>query len=243
MSASNRPDAANPERASRWEDVVDIFYAPTHVFARRENDRGIRQILIIAVVSAWLFFAETGVLQPASDADFARQRETVAAGMPEVPAEDIEALRGTMRGVQVVLVLFTVPVFVLLVGGVTWLAGKAMGSQQRFQAAIVVAAYAYAPMVLKQASNILQGFVLEADALDGLNRVSAGPARFLDPDTTSEPVLAFAGAFDVFLLWQTALLAIGLSVTGRLSRLRAGLAAGAVWMAGMLFPMLFGMLT
>ena len=243
MSASNKPDAGRPEGISRWEDILDILYAPARVFARRENDRGIRQILIIAVVSAWLFFAESGVLQPAFDADFARQRETAAAGMPELAAEDIEALRGTMRAVQVALVLFTVPVFVLFVGGVMWLAGKATGSQQRFQAAIMVAAYAYVPIVLRQASNILQGFVVDADALDGLNRVSAGPARFLDPDTTSEPVLAVAGAFDVFALWQAVLLAIGLSVTGRISRLRAGLAAGAVWMAGMLIPMLFGMLT
>ena len=45
-----------------------------------------------------------------------------------------------------------------------------------------------------------------------------------DPDATSPALLAFIGRLDVFTIWVTVLLAIGLSVTGNIPRSRAAIA-------------------
>jgi hypothetical protein len=47
-------------------------------------------------------------------------------------------------------------------------------------------------------------------------------------------LLALLGRVDVFTIWVTVLLAIGLSVTGRISRSKAAIAAGIVWLVGAL---------
>ena len=47
-------------------------------------------------------------------------------------------------------------------------------------------------------------------------------------------LLALFGRVDVFTIWITILLAIGLSATGGISRSRAAMAAALVWLAGAL---------
>jgi hypothetical protein len=47
-------------------------------------------------------------------------------------------------------------------------------------------------------------------------------------------VLALLGRLDVFTIWVTILLAIGLSVTGKISRNKAAIAGVVVWLLGAL---------
>ena len=108
------------------------------------------------------------------------------------------------------------PVAIFGVGCATWLAGKLVDAKQTFHAALVVAAYAYVPRILESVVNGVQGLLLDPAQLDGRFRLSLGPGRFLDPDTASPLLLAFVGRLDVFTLWITVLIAIGLAVTGRI---------------------------
>jgi hypothetical protein len=63
-----------------------------------------------------------------------------------------------------------------------------------------------------------------------------GPARFIDPDL--HPVLiALLGRVDLITLWCTALLALGLSITGKISVQKAAIAAGLVWLLASLFQL------
>jgi hypothetical protein len=87
----------------------------------------------------------------------------------------------------------------------------------------------------------VQGLLLDPATLNGRFRLSLGVGRFLDPDTASPVLLALLGRVDVFTIWITVLLAIGLSVTGRIPRSRAAVAAAIVWVAGAL-PQLLGAL-
>jgi ABC-type transport system involved in cytochrome c biogenesis permease component len=52
-------------------------------------------------------------------------------------------------------------------------------------------------------------------------------------------LVVLLGRVDVFTIWVTVLLAIGLSVTGRIPRSRAAIAAVIVWICGAL-PQLLG---
>ena len=50
-------------------------------------------------------------------------------------------------------------------------------------------------------------------------------------------LVAIAGRFDIFILWTTVLLGIGLSVVARLPRFNGMLAAMAVWVLGTFFAL------
>jgi hypothetical protein len=88
------------------------------------------------------------------------------------------------------------------------------------------------PRVLEAFVNALQGIFMDPGKLDGRFRVTLGVGRFLDPNNTSPILLALLGRLDVFTIWVTVLLAIGLSVTGGITRARAFLVAPLIWLAG-----------
>jgi hypothetical protein len=96
----------------------------------------------------------------------------------------------------------------------------------------MVASYAYVPRIIEGVVTSVQGLLLDPSTFTGRWRVSLGVGRFLDPDTTSPALLALVGRLDVFTIWVTVLLAIGLSVTGRIPRSRAAIAAAIVWFVG-----------
>jgi hypothetical protein len=129
-------------------------------------------------------------------------------------------------------VFIFLPLAMLCVGLVSWLAGKLVDARQSLHASLVVAAYAFTPRVLEGVVNGVQALVLDPSQFNGRFRITFGPGRFLDPDTTSPLLIALVGRLDLFTLWITVLLAIGLSVTGRIPMRRAAIAAALVWLAG-----------
>jgi hypothetical protein len=224
--------------ASTWEDFVDIFYAPSQVFARRERGSVWMPLVVVTLLMGTLFYLNSGALQPIFDAEFDRGMAVVVRGNPKIPPETIERMRGFASRIgQVGMFIFT-PLAMFGVGCAMWLAGKLVDATQTFHAALVVAAYAYVPRVLESAVNGMQGLLLDPAQLDGRFRLSLGPGRFLDPDTVSPLLLAFVGRLDLFTLWITVLIAIGLSVTGRIPLGRAAIAAALVWLIGGL-PLMF----
>jgi hypothetical protein len=151
----------------------------------------------------------------------------------------MERMRNIGVRVQQIGMFIFIPIAMFGVGLASWAVGKLFDATQTFRAAMVVAAYAYTPRIVEQVVHGLQGFVLDPAQLDGRFRVSFGPGRFLDPDTASPLLLAVVGRLDLFTLWITALIAIGLCVTGRIPLRRAAIAASLVWALGAL-PLIFG---
>ncbi len=225
---------AEPEKASVWEDFIDIFYAPSAVFARRENGSFWIPMLVVSLLLGIIFFATSGVLQPMLDAEFDRGMESAMRQNPQLTPEMMAKGRGIGETMAKVMAFIIGPIVIFFVGLVLWGAGKIVEARQTFHAALVVAAYSYVPKLLEGVLAGVQGLILDPSTLDGRYRVTLGPGRFLDPDTASPVLLALVGRLDVFTLWVTVLLAIGLAVTGRISRQRAALAAAIVWLVGAL---------
>lgn len=226
MESTTAP-AAPEQQAQLWEDFIDIFYAPTAVFDRRRAGRFALALALLTILMTVLFYASQTVLADATRADFVR-----ALGDQELPPEQLEMM-GRMAGMfGTVSFLITFPIGVILIAALLWLAGKPLGSTATFAAAAMVATYSQAPRLLQQLVSVLQGMMM--DSVSTLYHVTLSPARFLDPDTTSAVVMGLLSRFDVFTVWATVLLAIGLSVVGAIPRSRAALAAGAVWITGAL---------
>lgn len=218
--------------ASIWEDFIDIFYAPSQVFARRENGSFWIPLFVVTLVTGVVFYLNSGVMQPIFDAEFERGMAVAMRDNPNIPPEAMERMRGFASRIGQVAVFVFMPIAMFGVALATWLAGKLVDAKQTFRAALVVAAYAFTPRILEGVINSIQGLLLDPTQLDGRFRISLGLGRFLDPDTTSPLLIALVGRIDVFTIWITVLIAIGLSVTGRIPRSRAGIAAAIVWLVG-----------
>jgi hypothetical protein len=232
MATQSAPVTVPP--AAIWEDFIDIFYAPSSVFRRRENGNFFIPLVVITMLCGALFYLNSGALQPMFDAEFDRAMAMATRQNPNIPPEAVENMRGFASRMQIVMIFVFIPIAIFGVGVTTWLASKLVDARQTFLAALVVAAYAYSPRILDGVLQGLQGLFLDPSELDGRFRLSLGIGRFLDPDTVSPMLLAIVGRIDLITIWITVLVAIGLSVTGRIPLRKAAIAAAIVWFVGAL---------
>jgi hypothetical protein len=220
-----------PEKASLLDDFMDIFYAPSAVFARRETSSFWAPLLIVTVLIGLTFLANRDLMEPIMEAEMQRSME--ASGQQLTP-EQMEAAQRFTTGFGAVTAFLFPPIAILIIGIVLWLVGKFFDARQTVNAAFVVAAFAYVPRVVEGILNRVQGLFVDPSTLDHRYSLSLGPGRVLDPDTTSALLIALVGRLDVFTIWVTVLLAIGLAVTGKISRGKAAIAAAIVWLVGAL---------
>jgi hypothetical protein len=241
QSTSSRPAGYEPgteappaKPASYWEDFIDIFYAPSEVFKRRENSGFAVPMFVLTLVIGILAIAMSGAFRPIMDAEFSRGMAAAMRQNPNLTPEMAEKGRAFGEVFAKIGAFIFVPVGMFLVGLFLWLCGKLVDARQTLAAAIMVAAYSFTPRALETLVKAVQALFMDPASLNGQYRISLSPARFLDPDTASAMTIALLSRLDVFTIWITVLLAIGLSVTGKIPRSRAAIAAGLVWLLGAL---------
>ena len=228
-SASSPATDRVPEPASVWEDFLDIFYAPSSVFARREHGSFWIPLLVVTLAIGILFFVNSGVMDPIMSAEMGRSK---AMTDPRITPEMAEQARSISSVTGKIGAVIGLPITIVCIAFALWLAAKVVGARQTWHAALVVAAYSYVPKILDTLLMGVQGFLVAPDQLDGQFRLRLGPGRLLDPDTSAPLLVAIVGRVDLFTIWVTVLLAIGLAVTGRIDRGRAALAGVLVWVLG-----------
>jgi hypothetical protein len=119
--------------------------------------------------------------------------------------------------------------------------GKLFDSVQTLGQGLMVATYAQFPRVLLGLLLMtIQGFLMDLSTADRIYDVTFSAARFAG-DGTSELMLVILSRFDVFIIWTTVLLGIGLHVTGKIPKSKAMIAAFIVWALGAL-PAVLGAL-
>jgi hypothetical protein len=219
-------------RAAVWEDFIDIFASPSAVFRRREHGSVFVPLFVVTLLTGVIFYLNSGALQPLFDAEFDRQMAAVMRANPKITPEMVENMRAFGTRVGQVGVFVFLPLAMLCVGVVTWVAGKLVDAGESFVTALVVAAYSFTPRALEGVVNGLQALFLDPAQFNGRFRITFGPGRFLDPDTTSPLLIALVGRLDLFTLWITVLIAIGVAVTGRIPLRRAAIVAAIVWVVG-----------
>ena len=228
------PASALAEPASWWEDYIDIFYAPSTVFARRQHSGFGMPMLVVTLLIGTLFVANSGVLQPIFDAEMQRSMAAQMKNNPQFTPEMMEKGRSIgMTFAKIGAFIFT-PIALFMIGLTMWLVGKLFDAKQALGTAIMVACYSYLPKVIETVLGGVQGLLLDPATMNGRFKLSLGVGRFFDPDATSPLLLALVGRIDVFTIWVTVLIAIGLSVTGKIPLARAALAAVLVWIIGAL---------
>jgi hypothetical protein len=208
------------EKASFFDDVIEIFIHPARVFRRRANSSVWPPMLFVAIVIGIISFATFNTLYPAFESEFSRQMAKTMAKNPNMTQEMADKMKGTIGIVKYTLpVIMLVSMFVL--GIVTWLFSKVVGAATTFQQGLVVAAWAYFPRIIGAIAAGVQGLLLDTSSFTSTMSFSLSPARFMDVETANPLLFQLAGRFDLITIWVTILLAIGVYVTGRVSKGRA----------------------
>ena len=223
-----------PSKAGLWEDFVDIFYAPSSVFARRSDGKFGLALLFLVIVGTVLFFVTKNAMQPIMDAEFTRQTAAAMRKNPNITAEQMASMRNfsDMLGPVIFAVILTISV--LGAGLILWLVGKLFDAKESVAAAMMIATYAEVPRLVQILTNAAQALIMSPEKLNAANSVGFNLARFMNPDTASPVMVALGARVDLFTIWVTVLLAIGLHVVGRIPKQQAYIAAAITWVIGAL---------
>ena len=228
-------------RAGLWEDFVDIFYAPSSVFARRSDGKFGMPLLLLVLVGAVLAFLTKNATQPIMDAEFARQSAVAMRRNPSLTAEQMAGGRGFFETMAPLFFALFLTISIFGTGLVLWVVGKLFDAKESVAAAIMIATYAEVPRLVQILTNAAQGLVMSPEKLNSINAVGFSLARFMDPDNASQVLIALAARVDLFTIWITVLLAIGLHVVGKIPKQQAAIVAAITWAVGAL-PAVFGAL-
>jgi hypothetical protein len=224
-------DTAAPpsQSSSRWEDLIDVFISPAELFRRRRDGKFGFGLLMLILLIALIFFATRSAIQPIMDAEFQR----AIASRPNLTPEQLETGRKFSSSLAPVFVVVGVPITIFVLGAVVWLAGRAVGARVSYAQGATIATYAYFPKILESISGGIQALLMDESNLTSRFSVSLGLGRFLDHEKFT-PLLALLGRVDLFTLWITALVAVGLKQMSGTTTGRAVAAAALVWLIGAL---------
>jgi hypothetical protein len=200
---------------SFWEDAIDIFVSPVGVFRRRADDTFWKPFLFVIIAFSVISIATFDSLQPIFESEFTRR---MAASSQKLTPE--QAATGMAMGMKFAkyLIPFGVTIGMIVLGFVTWLAAKLFGAKTTLSQAFVVVAWSYFPRILGVIAGGVQGLLMDPSKLNSALSISLSPARFMDPDASNPLLYPFVGRLDITILWETVLLAIGIYVTGKISK-------------------------
>jgi Yip1 domain len=218
-----------------FADCLEIFYAPRAVFERRKDDPAFGlALLVFAITIVVLYFAFRGAMDPIFDAEFRRGFAQAMKQNPNIKPEMAEQSAAIAKKFTAIVIAGYAIFGPLLAGCAIWLVGKFVGAKETLAAACMIATYSFFPRILETVLNALQALLLPEESLLGRYSVSLGVGRFLNPDTANPLLLAIVGRIDVFTIWVTVLIAIGLAVTGKISKAQAAVASVGIWVVGAL---------
>lgn len=236
------PPSPPAPKTSVWEDFIDILYAPADVFARRERDGSSwPPLLFVTIGIAIVMFAISGPMQPVMDAEWARQAAVMTAKNPQISAEQVASMRGWVQKTQQFGSILMIPIAILVTGLVTWLVSRLFEAKLTVGKTVMIVAYAFIPRFIATVLNGVQLLVLDTSKMKGVMALTYSPARFFDPAVSSPANLAVLSRFDVFTLWSTVIIGIGVAVIGKVSRKSGYSTAAIVWVLATAMALLGGL--
>ncbi len=229
----DRTDAGHPEynddrtglaepivQKSRWEDYLDVFFAPTDLFRRRGHDKlapPLITLLLLATAFYYILLPAQGIVMRAS------MKPEQLAQMPEGMLKLMPILGGI--SIPIVYLISTAVAAALL-----WLLARLVDVKPEFREMMIVATYASFIGLLSQIAVGVLTMIHGEAGLEPLRHLSFGALRFVDAKELPAPVSALLARFDIFKIWQAVVWAIGFSVVTGVSRSKGALVAGGTWL-------------
>jgi len=239
--ASYDPGTATPpaEKASVVEDFIDIFYAPSSVFARREKSGFWVHLLIVSLLFAGFSFASKSVFSQIFDAEFSRGMAAAMAKNPRLTPDVVNSMRPMQEKIASLFVYLGAPLVIFFTAILVWIAAKVMSGKLSFGQSMLVTTLAFIPRLVGSLLGVVQVVLMDTSTFTNRYSLSASPARFMDPDATNAKLFGLVGSLDVFAIWMTILIGIGIAVVGKMPRSKGYLAAAIVFAVGTLLSIAF----
>jgi hypothetical protein len=216
-----RSEAPEGERASRWEDYVDIYLSPAEVFRRRANDAAGPPLATLLVLSTVLYL----VLIPAN-------RAIIAASAQADPntAAFMEDWGTILQIVGVVAVPITMIVMVAFAAMLLWLAARLFGVPLEPGRAFLISVFAGFVLLVGQVAAAGLVMLHPGGAIDISRDLSLGALRFYPAGEVPAATVAILRRIDVFAVWQAVLWGVGVRIVAGTTAGRAALIAFAAWL-------------
>ena len=232
-----RYDAAAPQpadaKASIFEDFIDIFHQPSQVFARRANSGFGLHLLLVSIIAAAFAFANRGYMTQLFAAEADRAGARMMAENPQITPEMLERGRGMQEGIGMFFGYAGTPVMIMVIALFAWLVARwVAGARISYGQAALITTLAWIPRLVGMFLTTVQVAVMDTSNQTSMFGLSASPARFMDPDATNPKLYGLAGSFDLFSIWSTILIAIGIAVIGRVPRAKGYIAAAVLFVLG-----------
>jgi hypothetical protein len=171
----------------------------------------------------------------------ARAMADMAAKNPQLTAEQMAGMQGTMEASFKYGGFVAMPFVLLVLGACVWLVAKILGGELGYGGGVMIASFAYLPKVLESLLVSVQSLVLDTSKFTGRYQFSWGAGRFLDP-AMSQGMQNLLGRIDLFTLWTTLLIAIGLVYSAKVPKSKAYAGAAIIWVLGAL-PAVFQLIS
>lgn len=232
VPVSRDPVDAAP-RASRWEDYIDIFIAPAHVFQRRAH-AGVGVPLATLLGAALALYY---VMLPAN-------RIVMLASVADNP-QALEAMERFGTIMQILGSLFVPVTYVAVVvwsAALLWVMARFVDLRATFSRTVLIATYAAFVLLLSQ---LVVGVLvlIHGDAgLDPVRHLSTGVLRLADVDDSSRVLVALLRRVDLFAIWQAVLWGIGVRFVLQARTAHAATIAAVAWLLYAGPAMLFGLI-
>jgi hypothetical protein len=224
--------SADASKGSVFEDVLEVLWAPAKVFDRsRANGVGM-YILVLTAITLVIVLATKGLIQPYIDANFDVQMQQMAARGKPMPAEALAAAQKFAVYGFIATGVLMIPIGAVITGLLIFVGGKVVSARSTFGQAMLIATLASVPRVLSFIATAVQGALADPQSIRSFSDASLGAARFVDPVATSPALMAILANLDIFNVWQFVIMAVGISVVGRVERSAAVIGALVAWGLG-----------
>lgn len=223
---------AAPATASRLDDYLDVYVAPAKLFERRRDGKFGQALIVLWVLSVILFFATKPAMAPIMDAEMAKGMAAAQKRNPNLTPEQMEQGKAIGAKFVMITVIVLVPIAALVLGLGTWIGTKLIGVSLSYAQTTTIAVFSFFPRLVDGIAGAVQALLLDETRLTSRYAVSLGAGRFLDSATTNPILFGLLGRLDVFTLWVTVLIGIGIKVMGRTTASKAALGAAIIWLFG-----------
>ncbi|HEY3933961.1 MAG TPA: YIP1 family protein [Gemmatimonadales bacterium] len=226
--AAGKPGAA---------DLLEIFYAPRAVFARRRNGEFGLVYVALVVLGVIVWLATRGLMQDALDAiTSAAIAKQVASG--QIPAERVEAATKFAKTLSSLVLLIFYLIGPFITGLILWIVGKIAKVPAIGTVALMVATFSFFPRLIGNIASAVIAMLRPEGSIINAAQISVGPGLLLGANAGAK-VIALAARLDLTLLWGVVLMAIGIQVAGKATRNQAWATAIGTWAVATVLAVVF----
>jgi hypothetical protein len=211
----------SPDKASRWEDYIDIFFSPAELYRRRARDRVAPPFVTLLLLGIGFYF----IMLPAN-----RMAMVAALGDDAQAIEAMQRMGTLFQILGSIFVPITYAVVTISAAVVLMIVGRVLELRTEFSRTLLITTYAAFVYLLAQIASGVSVLLHGEAGLDIIRHVSFGPLRFVGDPEMSRVTIALLRRFELFTLWQVVLWGVGMAVIYRATRAQAAIAAGMTWL-------------